>query len=920
MNSRTTSTSGVWGPIMRASVTALLFCLTGHDASAGGTVRRVDDTTLITVVAPSLPNAADTAVNTRAELAVIRQFQQDFPKIFEAKYRKKYEADPERYGRHDWSKVAVRLEAFAGLNVEGVESDLMAIAGGNAPDLLYVNFRKSDTYIRNGFLYPLDIEDDQYFRGMTREMIEQRVHPKVWPVIFRKGPNGQEHVWAMPTGGFVGRVLAYRKELFDSAGIPYPTADWTWADLKAAAVKLTDPRRGHVGLGMSSVLGWECLTFIWSAGGEVMELNLETNEWRCAFGSREAAQGIAFLTELLMEPWTAPDGNLARGYAVADNQITNTKWERGEIGMNFVYMDENFLSKLDPDAVGLAPVPKGPGGIRAAEINSRMLGIFSQIREPAVRDAAWEYIAYLDSEAALNLQTRILVEGGVGRFVSPAHLERFGYPEIVRLSPKGWNEVFAEAKASGRPEPYGKNSNLAYRMLQRPIDEAMQVAMRNGFSSDPAERLLQIEAILARAENKANDLMIGKISPEERTLRDRVAAGFLVLVALGFGFVFYRVFKTFGEVAAASETKVTTRHRAIIVGLLLLPAVASILLWKYYPLASGSVMGFQDYRIIGNSTWVGLKNFGDMLFDDLWWLSIWNSMRFSFLALVFGFVPSIILAILLQEVPRGKIAYRLIFYLPAVLAGLVTLLLWKQFYDPSAQGTLNALVAGVPAIGFLLVGGLVLWFCVVLARRFVFHDQWAGAVGSLLIGTVFCVTLVSIAWPILFPGHVSLSGFFSGLWKTLPEPTQWLRDPRYSMIACIIPGVWAGMGPGCLIYLAALKGIPDDFYEAAEIDGATFLDKILSVVIPTLRPLIIINFVGAFIGSWMHSSDVILAMTAGQADTEVAPLNIFFKAFVFLEFGPATAMAWMLGFLLIGFTVYQLRMLARVEFKATGGR
>jgi ABC-type sugar transport system permease subunit len=59
-------------------------------------------------------------------------------------------------------------------------------------------------------------------------------------------------------------------------------------------------------------------------------------------------------------------------------------------------------------------------------------------------------------------------------------------------------------------------------------------------------------------------------------------------------------------------------------------------------------------------------------------------------------------------------------------------------------------------------------------------------------------------------------------------------------------------------------------------------------------------------------------MTGGAADTEVAGLHIFYKAFVFLKFGPATAMAWVLAFLLIGFTIYQLRILARLEFKTTG--
>jgi multiple sugar transport system permease protein len=131
--------------------------------------------------------------------------------------------------------------------------------------------------------------------------------------------------------------------------------------------------------------------------------------------------------------------------------------------------------------------------------------------------------------------------------------------------------------------------------------------------------------------------------------------------------------------------------------------------------------------------------------------------------------------------------------------------------------------------------------------------------------------------------------------------------------------VWAGMGPGCLIYLAALKGIADDFYEAADIDGATFVDKILFVVFPILKPLLIINFVGVFIGSW-NSTANILAMTGGGAGTEVAGLHIFYKAFIFLKFGPATAMAWILGVMLIGFTVYQLRILSRLEFRTTGDK
>jgi ABC-type sugar transport system permease subunit len=84
-----------------------------------------------------------------------------------------------------------------------------------------------------------------------------------------------------------------------------------------------------------------------------------------------------------------------------------------------------------------------------------------------------------------------------------------------------------------------------------------------------------------------------------------------------------------------------------------------------------------------------------------------------------------------------------------------------------------------------------------------------------------------------------------------------------------------------------------------------------------LRPLLIIQFIGVFIRSWENSS-FILAMTGGASNTEVAGLHIFYKAYMYLKFGPATAMAWILGFMLIGFTVHQLQILSKLEFKAAG--
>ncbi|MCK4249081.1 MAG: sugar ABC transporter permease, partial [Candidatus Omnitrophica bacterium] len=151
------------------------------------------------------------------------------------------------------------------------------------------------------------------------------------------------------------------------------------------------------------------------------------------------------------------------------------------------------------------------------------------------------------------------------------------------------------------------------------------------------------------------------------------------------------------------------------------------------------------------------------------------------------------------------------------------------------------------------------------------------------------------------------------------EPLRWIQDERLAMVCCVIPTIWAGMGPGCLIYLAALKGIPDELYEAADVDGTSFFEKIRYITIPNLKALIIINFIGAFIAA-AQNSGMILVMTFGGPNdaTKVAGLHIFEKAYLYLKFGTATTMAWILGITLLGFTVNQLKMLSNLEFRAAG--
>jgi multiple sugar transport system permease protein len=897
----------------------LIILLASPSALAGWIEDKPDGQTVIHVSIYSFLDPRQTDAYTRSEIAGINEFRHRFPEIFAARYREKYLADSKRYGKHNWENVSVELHSFRGINVEGIENDTMAIAGGIPPDVLYVNFRKSDHYIQNRFLYPLDRSEDGYLVSMTKEETDFRVHPKLWPILKRKGPDGNEHVWALPQGGALGMVLLYRKNLFDKRGVAYPNDQWTWDDLLRACRKLSDPGKGQYALvgGLGQSEAWYWFNYLWAAGGEVMVQDAETGEWKLVFDSRECARSLDFYTKLNTERWTDAEGKERRGYTLRDVNARDA-WRRGEVAMCVDYVDGNLLTTINPELTGMSPTPLGPTGKRGSELNSKMMGLSSQIKSDVVRDAAWEFMRFYDSEEACRIKTRVLVEGGLGVFVNPSHLRRFGYPEIERLSPKGWSQIFETAISTGHPEPYGPNAGYVLQMATHPLRQVEELAMKGALPADESARLDVIQDLLRQGVKRGDEEMLGRVMPAERARRDRTAWGVLIVFLIIGVVSLYRTARSFTHRASVAAKSGSFRRRLFWAYVLLLPAMLTILVWQYVPLLRGSVMAFQDYRLQGGSTWVGVQNFGDLLYNSYWWQSVWNALRYSFLIMALTFLPPVLLSILLQEVPRGSLLFRIIFYLPAVLSGLVTVVLWKQFYEASENGILNMIVMRIPAIAYLLLGIVALMVATVFAKRLWIHGAKTGSLVFVLAGIAILLSFFAWAQPILFADGSSLAAFFSRLFATPREPYRWLADPATAMLACVIPMVWASIGPGCLVYLAALKGISDDFYEAADLDGADLIDKILFIVFPILRPLILINFIGVFIGSWYGAEANILTMTAGAGNTEVAGLHIFYKAFQGLQFGPATAMAWVLAFMLIGFTVYQLRIIGRLEFRTTG--
>ena len=141
---------------------------------------------------------------------------------------------------------------------------------------------------------------------------------------------------------------------------------------------------------------------------------------------------------------------------------------------------------------------------------------------------------------------------------------------------------------------------------------------------------------------------------------------------------------------------------------------------------------------------------------------------------------------------------------------------------------------------------------------------------------------------------------------------KWLTDPHWAMPAIIIMSVWGGLGGSMLIYLAGLQGIPEQLYEACELDGANPWQKFWNVTLPMLSPTIFFNLIMAIIGSFQVFVTVFI-MTSNQGasiepggpanSTLVYVLYLYRNGFRYLNMGTACAMAWVLFVIILVLTL-----------------
>jgi multiple sugar transport system permease protein len=139
----------------------------------------------------------------------------------------------------------------------------------------------------------------------------------------------------------------------------------------------------------------------------------------------------------------------------------------------------------------------------------------------------------------------------------------------------------------------------------------------------------------------------------------------------------------------------------------------------------------------------------------------------------------------------------------------------------------------------------------------------------------------------------------------------WLQDPRWAMPALITMSLW-GIGGAMLIYLAGLQGVPQQLYEAAELDGANFWHRFRHVTIPMLSPVLFFNLLMGLIGALQTFTQGYIITNGGpQNATLFYALYLYRRAFTDFQMGYAAALAWVLFMIVLVLSVFVFRYLGQ---------
>jgi len=280
----------------------------------------------------------------------------------------------------------------------------------------------------------------------------------------------------------------------------------------------------------------------------------------------------------------------------------------------------------------------------------------------------------------------------------------------------------------------------------------------------------------------------------------------------------------------------------------LVPWLLGLFIWTFYPLIYSLYLSFTQYNIIQSPKWIGLRNYFVMFIGN-------------------------------DEFPRDE---RFMKSLLVTLHYVVVSVPSKLIFALAVAMLMNQKLKGIPFY------------------RTIYY------IPTLLGGSI----AISILWRRLFAGDGIVNIIIRQISGGRLDPPSWLSSPEFSLYTLIILTVWQ-FGSPMIIFLAGLKQIPVEYYEAASVDGAGKVRQFFAITIPCLSPIIFFNFVMQMIGAFQSFTQayVISGGTGGPVDsTMFYSLYLYLRGFAYGAMGYASAMAWVLLVIIAAMTALSFKV------------
>jgi len=283
-----------------------------------------------------------------------------------------------------------------------------------------LNYREYANFAQKGALEALQPYLDNSKLIKADDFYQEALQPYVW----------KRQVECLPQN-ISSLAVYYNKKLFDAAGVPYPKADWTWADFLSAAQALTKADIEQFGVGVDPAL-IRLAPFIWQNGGELVASPKAT---RLLFDSPEAREAIQWFTDLQVKQHVVPDATAEKA------EDSQSRFVNGRLGMYLnsrkVVPTFRTITNFDWD---VAPLPTGKSP--ATILHSDGYCMTAATKD---KDAAWKFIEYANSPEG----QKIIASTGrtVPSLKSVAESNAFLDPSAKPQNSRVWLDVIPSIRA-----------------------------------------------------------------------------------------------------------------------------------------------------------------------------------------------------------------------------------------------------------------------------------------------------------------------------------------------------------------------------------------------------------------------------------------------------------------------------------------